>query len=103
MYSTLDSLYTALTIHSIAGGNWATFKQPQSQCWSGRWGSHDGLYFGGVSCNIVNVTAELFNGSPTLFNGSPTLSPAEILGEVTTGEWAPNVASAESVVDPYLA
>lgn len=53
-----------------AGGNWPAFKQPQSQCWSGKWGSNDGLYFGGISCNIVGATAELFASDAVLTVGS---------------------------------
>jgi hypothetical protein len=50
----------SLPMSKAAGGNWPAFNQPQGQCWSGRWGTEDGLYFGGLSCGIVNVTAELF-------------------------------------------
>ena len=50
----------SLPMSKSAGGNWPAFTQPQGQCWSGRWGGNDGLYFGAVSCGIVNVTADLF-------------------------------------------
>ena len=36
----------SLPLSKAAGGNWPGFRQPQGQCWSGRWGANDGLYFG---------------------------------------------------------
>ena len=71
-----------------AGGNWPAFTQPQGQCWSGRWGSNDGLYFGAVSCGIVNVTADLF-AQPE----QPT--PAEILQRVDSNHFGNALQSAD--------
>lgn len=52
----------SVPMSKAAVGNWAGFAQPQGQCWSGAWGQADGLYFGAVSCGLLNVTAELFRG-----------------------------------------
>lgn len=49
----------SMPMSKAAGGGWAQFTQPQSQCWSR---GVDGLYFGAYSCGIVNATVSLFNG-----------------------------------------
>ena len=56
----------SIPLSKAAGGNWPAFSQPQPQCWSGAWGGAgaDGLYFGAVSCGLVNVTKDIFSGSP---------------------------------------
>jgi hypothetical protein len=54
----------SIPLSKAAGGNWPEFQQ--SQCWSGRTlGSADGIYFGGVSCGLLNVTKEIFLGPDT--------------------------------------
>ena len=50
----------------------------QSQCWSQ---GEDGLYFGAVSCNIVNATAALFA------NASAPVTPVDLLGAVDTAHF----------------
>ena len=88
LYSPNASL--SIPLSKVAGGDWPAFKQPQSQCWSGAWGnrSRDGLYFGAVSCRIVNVTRELFLGP-----AHPTV--AEILAAVKPHHFGTALQSAD--------
>ena len=58
----------SIPLSKAAGGNWPAFHQ--SQCWSGgasgsASGSGDGIYFGAVSCGLLNVTKEIFLGPDT--------------------------------------
>lgn len=71
----------SVPLSKAAGGNWPAFAQPQGQCWSGRWGSGDGLYFGAVSCNLLNVTAELFRQE------EQHPAPAAVLAAVDTSHF----------------
>ena len=67
----------SIPLSKAAGGNWPKFKQPQSQCWSGAWGDArgDGVYFGAISCGIVDV-------AKTLFEQHDQPSVAEVLDAV---------------------
>eukprot|EP00937_MAST-01D_sp_MAST-1D-sp2_P005819 g5819.t1 len=61
----------SVPLSKAAGGDWPAFAQPQGQCWSGRWGAGDGLYFGAVSCGLLNVTAALFAQPAAAMQPSP--------------------------------
>ena len=88
LYSPHASL--SIPLSKAAGANWPAFKQPQSQCWSGAWGgsSRDGLYFGAVSCGIVNVTKQLFLGPERP-------SAAEVVAAVTPHHFGAALQSAD--------
>ena len=80
-----------IPLSKAAGGNWPAMTRPvQPQCWSGRWGSTDGLYFGAVSCGLVNATAALLADT-----APPHPTVDQILAAVETQHFGTALTSAE--------